>query len=111
MIEQLKNLFKKKQPNDKEVATQRKEPYINIISFELNPANPNQGSFELDWNVYFIEFLRKSGYQGRDDEQIVDQWFQSICRHVVLETYEQAEANTKQFITKNSLGGNRSEIG
>ena len=40
----------------------------------------------------FLAKLVKSGYVGRDDSQIIDQWFQDVCRHVVLETYEQYEA-------------------
>jgi len=113
MFNKLKNLFKrnKSKKSKKEIATEKGESYVNIISVDLNPANPSQGSFELDWNIYFIEYLKKSGYQGRNDEQLVDQWFQDICRHVVLETYEQAEANTKQFVTKNRIDQNRSEIG
>ena len=97
-------------PTEKELATAAKEPYVSIVRVELDPAQPGNGSFELDWNEYFVTKLVRGGYSGKSDEQIVDQWFQDVCRHVVLETYEQYEANNNMRVTKRDLGGGRSEI-
>lgn len=97
------------QPTEKELATEAKEPYVSIVRVELDPAQPGNGSFELDWNEYFVTKLIRNGYSGKSDEQIVDQWFQDVCRHVVLETYEQYDANTVR-VTKRDLGNGRSEI-
>jgi len=94
----------------KEIATAKAEPYVNIDKITLDPQHPGQGGFELDWNEFFVAKLVKSGYQGRDDEQIVDQWFQDVCRNVVFETYEQYAANDTQKIKRNDLGGGRSEF-
>lgn len=104
---------KSKKKSDKEVATERGEPYVNIASVQLDPDNVGQGAFELDWNEFFIAKLVRAGYQGRDDEQIVDQWFQDVCRHVVLETYEQYEANNprpQNAVQRRDLGDGYSEM-
>ena len=97
----------------KEAATKRGEPYINVTSVELDPDNVENGAFELDWNDIFVARLVKAGYKGRDDAQIVDQWFQTICRNVLAENYEQWEANQppeSRIIQKRDLGDGRSEV-
>ena len=102
---------KSKKKTAKEIATEKAEPYVNIDSVQIDPKNPGQGAFELDWNEFFVAKLVKAGYQGKTDEQIVDQWFQDVCRNVVLETYEQYEANNPQRVQKEDLGGGRSIFG
>lgn len=102
---------KAKKKTAKEIATEKAEPYVNIDSVQIDPANPGQGAFELDWNEFFVAKLVKSGYKGKTDEQIVDQWFQDVCRNVVLETYEQYEANNPQRIQKEDIGGGRTVVG
>lgn len=98
----------------KELATEKGEPYVSILSFELDPENLNSGAFELDWNDKFIVNLVRAGYQRQPNEPehvIVDRWFQNICRHVVLETYEQEQADPEiRRITKRKLDNGRSEI-
>jgi hypothetical protein len=101
----------------KQLATERGEPYIKIVSFELDIDNPHQGSFELDWNDKFVADLIRAGYQLKKedrDNEIVDRWFQNICRHVVMETWEQEQAinfnNSPNFIKDKKIGNNRSEI-
>jgi len=46
------------------------------------------------------------------DADIVDRWFQNVCRHVVLETYEQEEAmrNSGIYVKSRNIGDGRSEI-
>jgi len=78
--------------SEKELATQRGEPWVSIVKFDVDPANLTQGAFELDWNDIFVARLIKAGYQGRTDSDIVDQWFETVCRHVLLATYEQEQA-------------------
>lgn len=104
---------KSKKKTDKELATERSEPYVNIVKVELDPENVGNGAFELDWNEFFVAKLVRAGYKGRDDEQIVDQWFQDVCRHVVLETYEQYEANNPRPASgaqRRDLGDGYSEV-
>ena len=71
----------------KEIATDKGEPYIAILSMDIDPENMHQGSFELDWNEKFVANLLRAGYQGKTDSDVVDQWFQNVCRHVVMETW------------------------
>jgi hypothetical protein len=46
----------------------------------------------LDGNDLFVAKLVRAGYQGKTDNDIVDNWFQDVCRNVVLESYEQEQA-------------------
>jgi hypothetical protein len=41
----------------------------------------------------------------------VDRWFQNICRHVVLETFEQEQAmNPNRVVKSRDIGGGRTEV-
>ena len=146
MLNKLKNLFKKKptpevkqekprkatkpkapELSDKERATAAGEPYIDIVGMELNPKNINEGTIEFDWNDKFILNLIRAGYKRKDtdtDGDMVDRWWQTICRNTVLEIYEQEQADPEKrqrqrergesFIRqydRKDLGGGRSEIG
>ena len=94
-------------------ATKKGEPWVSILKVEIDPNNVGNGSFELDWNEFFVSKLVRAGYTGKDDAQIVDQWFQDVCRNVVLETYEQYEANNPRppsGIVRKEIGGGRSEV-
>ncbi len=135
MFDKLKTLFNKKEepkqeapkkPREKkapeltakEKATQAGEPYINVIGMELNPENIHEGSFELDWNSIFITQLVKAGYMKKKDDtdqDIVDRWFQDVCRTIVLEMYEQNIAdpdnrNDMRTIHNKDLGNGRTEV-
>lgn len=102
----------------KEKATQAGEPYVNILSVDIDPNNINNGAFELDWNDKFVINLIKAGYKIRPDDtdaDIVDRWFTQVCRNVALEVYEQQQAdpeNRKQMrvIQTKDLGDGRSEV-
>ena len=97
----------------KELATERDEPYVAIIGIELDPENVGNGAFELDWNDQFITKLLRAGYQGKTDADIVDRWFQDVCRNVVLETFEQYEANNPRPVTgvqRKKLDDGRTEV-
>lgn len=109
-VKKLEEQAANKPKSEKDIATENKEPYVNIVSVEIDPSNPGQGAFELDWNEFFVAKLVRAGYEGKDDEQIVDQWFQDVCRNVVLETYEQYAANNPNRVNKRDLGNGRVEI-
>ena len=131
MFEKIKKLFKKKpatpatpaeikeKPNTvtksaKELATEKGEPYVTILSLDLDPENLHAGAFELDWNDKFIANLVRAGYQKdpRDtDSDVVDRWFQNVCRHVVMETWEQEQAmNPQRYVRERNIGGGRKEV-
>ena len=104
---------KKPKKTAKDIATEKGEPYIHIVSVELDPDNIGNGAIELDWNEFFVAKLLRAGYQGRDDQQIVDQWFQDVCRNVLLENYEQWEANNPRpasAVQRKDLGDGRTEV-
>jgi hypothetical protein len=99
----------------KEIATEKGEPYIAIVNLDVDQNNLHQGAFELDWNDKFIFNLVRAGYQMKKDDsdsEIVDRWFQNICRHVVMETWEQEEAIKKSgvYVNTRNMGGGRTEV-
>lgn len=126
MFEKIKKFFKKKKApvvtpekvkTDKEIATEKGNPYVNILSMEIDPNSPGIGAFELDWNDKFVANLIRAGYQKDEkdtDADIVDRWFTDVCRNVVLETWEQYEAmanvNDGRVIKSRNIGDGRSEV-
>ena len=102
--------------SEKQTATEKGEPYVDVLSMDVDPNNLHQGAFELDWNEIFVARLIKAGYMMKPtdtDGEIVDRWFQNVCRHVVMETWEQEQAikNSGMYVQKRDLGDGRSEIG
>ena len=116
---EVKKTPKKKELSPKEKATAAGEPYISILSVDLDPNDINNGSFELDWNDKFVVNLVKQGYKIREDDtdaQIVDRWFQTVCRNIALEVYEQEQADPDKresdmrIIQQRDLGGGYTEV-
>lgn len=108
MFDLIKNLFKGKQPaNPKE----SNEPWVNVVSTNFDEGSPTQGFMELEWNAAFIQFLKTNGYQGKTDEELVDQWFTALCKNIGAQMDEEnkfvADADilpkkrTKKSIDKN----------
>jgi hypothetical protein len=104
----------------KEKATQAGEPYINILSMDIDPDDINTGAFELDWNEKFIMNLIRAGYKQKDtdtDTVLVDRWFQNICRNIALEVYEQQQADPSnrphrdtRVVNTKDLGNGKTEV-
>jgi hypothetical protein len=100
----------------KQIATEKNEPYVAILAMDIDPNNLHQGAFELDWNEIFIARLVKAGYMMKPtdaDSDIVDRWFQNVCRHVVMETWEQDQAmrnSVSGYVHTRDIGDGRSEI-
>ena len=109
---------KKPKLSPKEEATAKGEPYVAILKVDIDPENINSGAFELDWNDKFIINLIKSGYKIKQDDtdsEIVDRWFQTVCRNIALEIYEQEQADPEKrddirVIRQRDLGGGRTEV-
>ena len=121
MLDKIKKIFKqgdepktegKKKLSPKEQATKDGKPWVEVLSIDIDPNDPGQGAFELDWNEKFVANLLRAGYQGKTDQDIVDNWFQAVCRNVVLETYEQEQADpeTRNNNNRRDLGNGRTEI-
>ena len=108
-----------KKLSPKEEATLKGEPFVSILKVDLDPTNINNGSFELDWNDKFLVNLVKQGYKIRPDDtdnEIVDRWFQTVCRNIALEVYEQEMADPEKrrddmrVIRQRDLGNGRTEV-
>jgi len=96
-------------------------PYVNILKMEIDPYDINTGAFELDWNDKFVLNLIRAGYKQRDDDTdtiIVERWFQTVCRNVALELYEQQQADPEnramatdmRVVRQKDLGNGRTEV-
>lgn len=105
---------------EKEQATAAGEPWVGIIKVDIDPTNINAGSFSLDWNDKFLLNLVKSGYKQKDDDSdqvMVDRWFQTVCRNIALEIYEQNIADPKnresddlRRVSARDIGNGRTEV-
>jgi len=100
-------------------ATARGEPYVGILSVDVDSNDVNRGSFDLDWNDKFVTNLIRAGYKIKEsdsDNEIVDRWFQTVCRNVALEMYEQEMADPEKrredvrIIRQRDLGDGRTEV-
>jgi hypothetical protein len=102
----------------KELATEAGEPYVSVVAVELDPDDVGNGAFELDWNEIFIARLVKAGFQQKKDDtdaDIVDRWFQTVCKNIIAENYEQWEVNQPldarpRMVDRRDLGGGRTEV-
>ena len=88
MLNKLKNLFGKK---PEATGKEGKEPWVNVVNTNFDEGNPNQGFMELEWNKPFIDFLRKHGYEGAADEEVVDKWFTDLCKNIGGQMDEEAK--------------------
>jgi hypothetical protein len=99
----------------RQIADAKGEPWVSVVQVELDPDNIGNGAFELDWNDKFITNLVRSGYKGKDDSALVDQWFADVCKNVIAENYEQWEANQPmdarpRVMDRRDLGDGRTEV-
>jgi hypothetical protein len=66
---------------EKVIATAKGEPWIGVVNDNFDAYLGTSGfEIEFDWNDLWIEKLRAHGYQGLSDEEVVEQWFQEVCR-------------------------------
>ena len=123
MLDKIKDLFKSKKtkeaekyqvPNEpvdpKTAATANKQPWVAVLDTHVNPENPRNGFFELDWNEYFITMLRENGYTGVTEEEIMDQWFQDLCKEIGNDEGIPMDRRGAGYINVNKLPNGRSEI-
>ena len=82
MEEEIDMKVKKTVKKSAKKETKSEEPMVRVIQVNVNPENPKNGFFELDWNDEFVNMLKQNGYTGESQEEIVDRWFQSLCRTI-----------------------------
>ena len=104
-VKKTKNTKTKK----KTKGSKSEEPMVKVIKLHVQPENPRNGFFELDWNNEFIEQLVDAGYKGESNEQIVDQWFKTIAKQVLEDSGQDPDRGAGYINTKN-LSGDKSEI-
>ena len=95
----------------KTAATANKDPWVAVLDTHVNMQNPRNGFFELDWNEYFIAMLRENGYTGAADEELVDQWFQDLCKEIGNDDGIPMDRRFSGYIDVKNIGNGRSEIG
>jgi hypothetical protein len=73
---------------DKKLATLKGEPWVTVVNMDFSKGNSLQGSFEIDWNEYFVKKLEAEGYVGPTPDNIVNQWFMEVCKNIALEEFD-----------------------
>ena len=93
--------------HDKQVATINGKPYVGVIKTNFDPSKPKNGYFELDWNERFIEDLITAGYTGEDNNEVVNKWFNVLCRNVMM---EEMDSDVMQEL-KDNIKENKTDLG
>jgi hypothetical protein len=96
---------------EKVAATRRGEPWVGVLSTEFDPENPSAGFFELDWNPIFVAKLLRAGYSGKNEEEIVNQWFEALCKNALADTYEEVtQMQGTTFIQRKRTEDGKTEV-
>jgi hypothetical protein len=96
-----------------ETPTPQVEPEVRVLKFDFDPANPQIGSMELDWNAEFIEMLRQNGYNGVNPEALVDAWLNDVARNILASnppTANPPSTDGARYVNRRDVGDGRSEI-
>jgi hypothetical protein len=95
----------------KDRATKKGEAWVSVLDTKVNPENPRNGFFELDWNDPFIDQLKQAGYgyDGDPEEEIVDRWFRDLARNMLAEEGMDTSRGAG-FINVNRIGGGKAEV-
>ena len=76
---------------EKAMADLNGEPWVGVLSTNIDVKNPRSGYFELDWNDKFVDMLRNAGYTGSNSEEIVDRWFNDLARNIAASVEEESK--------------------
>lgn len=93
-----------RQQYDHKIANLNNEPYVNVTKLNFDEKNPSQGYFELDFNEHFVEYLAQNGYEGTEPEEIVNTWFDDLCKSIVLETLTDDAGTAKSYLSDSTEG-------
>lgn len=98
--------------SSKEIATKKKEAWVDVIGFKVNPNDIRNGFYELDWNDYFIIELKKEeyGFDGDPDEEIVARWFRDICINAATEEGVDMTDRSTGYINVTKLADGKAEV-
>ncbi|MCS7316763.1 MAG: hypothetical protein NZZ41_00370 [Candidatus Dojkabacteria bacterium] len=95
---------------EKEKAEILKKPWVGVSPESGFDETKGKNGFllSLDYNSYFIEMLRESGYTGKNDNEIIDNWFKDVMLSVFLE--ERPEEFDEINFRRNPPKSNKREI-
>lgn len=63
------------------------EPHIEIVSESFDPEHGIE--LKLDWNESMINFLKRNGYVGKSDDEIIEKYISDLLKHKLNnENYE-----------------------
>jgi len=97
----LAKFIKDKTAREKRLADINNKPWVEVLDVVMaDPANPTSGFFELDWNQAFIDSLIAAGYSGRNDDELMEQWFNDLCRGVIGDNLDQLRSKACQMLKK-----------
>lgn len=101
--------FAKLSPKDQ--ATEKGEPWVDVLQTHVNDKDIRNGFFELDWNDVFIKELIKAGYgtEADPEEEIVDRWFRGIVSQMLADEGQDPQRGSG-YINVANLGSGRSEV-
>lgn len=96
----------------KERATERGEPWVDVLETHVNKDNIRNGFFELDWNEYFIKELITAGYGFEEDppEEIVDRWFRDLAANMLAEQGLDPGSRTAGYINVTKLADGKAQV-
>lgn len=96
----------------KERATERGEPWVDVLETHVNKENIRNGFFELDWNEYFIKELIEAGYGFDEDppEEIVDRWFRDLAANMLASEGLDPSSRTAGYINVTKLAGGKAQV-
>ena len=92
---------------EKELASIDGKPYVNVLQMDVDPINPKKGFVELDFNEEFVSMLQENGYSGKSDDDIVNGWFNDLCRNIMLEDMDEDVVDA----LKENIKENKKELG
>lgn len=96
----------------KERATERGEPWVDVLETHVNKDNIRNGFFELDWNDEFIVQLKQAGYgfDGDPAEEIVDRWFRDLASNMLAEEGLDPGSRTAGYINVTKLADGKAQV-
>lgn len=80
------------QEYEKRIADINEEPWVAMPNIRWDPADPTQSYFELDYNDYFVTYLKSNGYEGLTDQIVVEKWLNDVCRSVAQDFIDEDPA-------------------
>ena len=84
LVDRIKKIEDKLNPFiDVESKMQGPEPFIAVISESFHAEHGIE--LKLDWNDAMINFLKRNGYAGVDDEQIIQQYVYDLFSDKIKE--------------------------